>query len=262
MCSSHNGEPRHIAAVQSVLAKIGLDESALGCGIHPPLSVEAAADRWRKELEPTPACNNCSGVHAGMLVACRAEGWPMSEYGNPSHPLQRRIREVVAEFAGVPAADIQEAVDTCAVPTFRLPLFRAALMFARLASGRGVSDALAGAASSVRTAMTAYPEMVGGEHRLDSDLMRATAGSLVAKGGAEGFQGIGATQSGAGLALKVSDGGAGAAMAATIRALEEAELLPPEALSALDAYRAPSVKTLRGQIAGQVVPTFKLRALR
>src|SRR6266536_1041796 len=35
-CGSHNGEPMHVAAVRSMLAKIGLDENALKCGVHEP----------------------------------------------------------------------------------------------------------------------------------------------------------------------------------------------------------------------------------
>lgn len=262
MCSSHTGEQRHVQAVQSVLGKIGLDEGALRCGIHAPLSVEAAAERWRRGLEPTAACNNCSGAHAGMLVACQAEGWSIQEYGNPAHPLQRRIREVISQFAGLASAELAEATDTCSVPTFRLSLYCAALMFARLASGRGVSEPLAHAADAVRRAMTAHPEMVGGENRLDSDLMRAAGGNLVSKGGAEGFQGVGVLRTGVGLALKISDGDEVAARAATVQALDDVGVLSPDALSALDEYRAPKVMTLRGGIAGRTVPTFRLRELR
>lgn len=262
MCSSHNGEPRHVAAVQSVLTKLGLDEQALHCGIHPPLSVEAAADRWRNGLEPTPACNNCSGAHAGMLLACSAAEWPIHDYGEASHPVQRRIREVVAAFAGITESELGQATDRCAVPTFRLPLARAAVMFARLGSGHGVSNSLAGAARSVSRAMMTYPEMVGGEHRLDSDLMAAAAGELVAKGGAEGFQGLGAVNAGLGVALKISDGGALAATTATMRAVEDLKLLAHDALRSLDEYRAPRVLSLRGEVVGRIIPTFHLNGIR
>src|SRR5579863_6014259 len=34
---SHSGEPMHVEAAQSMLAKIGLDENALACGPHPPI---------------------------------------------------------------------------------------------------------------------------------------------------------------------------------------------------------------------------------
>ena len=36
MAASHDGEPFHVEAVRSILAKIGMDESALQCGAHAP----------------------------------------------------------------------------------------------------------------------------------------------------------------------------------------------------------------------------------
>jgi L-asparaginase II len=259
MCASHNGEPQHIDAVRSVLSKIGLDESALRCGIHAPLSVEAAADWYRRGLEPTAACNNCSGAHVGMLMACQAAGWSPNDYGDPNHPLQRSIRAVVAEISGVDEPQLEEAMDTCAVPTFRLPLWRAALMYARLASGVGLSNSLAAAARSVRSAMTNCPDMVGGQKRFDSDVMRVAAGGLIAKGGAEGFQGVGVIPFGPGVALKISDGGEVAATTATMRALDHLELLRPDALLRLHDYLTPPILNLQGEKTGRVLAVFGLR---
>ena len=31
--------------------------------------------------------HNCSGKHAGMLAACRANGWPFAGYRLPDHPV-------------------------------------------------------------------------------------------------------------------------------------------------------------------------------
>ena len=42
IAGSHSGEPRHVAAVQSILNKIGLSEDALQCGIHVPFNADAA----------------------------------------------------------------------------------------------------------------------------------------------------------------------------------------------------------------------------
>ena len=37
-CASHSGEPAHVAGVERMLAKAGLDSSALRCGTHWPIS--------------------------------------------------------------------------------------------------------------------------------------------------------------------------------------------------------------------------------
>src|SRR5512140_1108533 len=42
IAGSHSGEPRHVAAVQSILNKIGLPDSALQCGVHMPFNPDSA----------------------------------------------------------------------------------------------------------------------------------------------------------------------------------------------------------------------------
>lgn len=256
LCASHGGEPRHTEAVLSVLTKIGLDESALRCGTHPPLNEEAARRRSHAGIEPTPLCNNCSGAHAGMLLACRVHHWPYGHYGAPGHPLQRMIREVVATFAGLDISEVGIAIDNCAVPTFRLPLTTAALAFARLATGEGLDPRLAEAAELIVESMTAHPEMVGGEDRFDTDLMRATAGAIVAKGGAEGFHGIGLPTQRLGTAMKISDGNARAIPPVAMRIVEHLAAIDRHALSELARYREPEVHNLQGELVGRLTPVF------
>lgn len=258
MCASHNGEPRHVEAVISILDKIGLDQSYLRCGTHAPLNQEAAAERWREHLEPSPTCNNCSGAHTGMLVACRAMKWPLEKYGNPNHPLQRQTRQILAAFADLNQADIEIAVDNCAVPTFRISLNRSAQAFARLATGEGVSDDLAGAAGRVVMAMTANPEMVGGEDRFDTDLMAAARGTIVAKGGAEGYQGAGLAPAALGLAIKITDGNSRAIPPVAMRVLEHVGAFDPAQADELWRYREPEVRDLMGDVVGALKPTFQL----
>jgi len=260
MCASHNGEPRHVEAVISILEKIGLDQSYLRCGTHAPLNQEAAAERWREHLEPSPACNNCSGAHAGMLVACQAMGWPLEQYGNPNHPLQRQTRQILAAFAGLNQTDIEIAVDNCAVPTFRLPLSRSAQAFARLATGEGVPDDLTGAAGRVVMAMTSNPEMVGGEDRFDTDLMSAARGTIVAKGGAEGYQGAGLAPAALGFAMKVTDGASRAIPPVAMRVLEHLGAIDPPQADELWRYREPELRDLMGNMVGSLKPVFQLEA--
>ena len=78
--------------------------------------------------------------------------------------------------------------DGCGVPVIRTTLYEAAWLYASLAAG--ATPALARA----RDAMLGYPGLVAGETRFDTRLMRAAPGRVVAKGGAEGIQGIGVLQ--------------------------------------------------------------------
>ena len=52
MAASHFGEPFHVAAVASILQKIGLDASALQCGAHLPYNEKSAREIVRAGIEP------------------------------------------------------------------------------------------------------------------------------------------------------------------------------------------------------------------
>jgi len=256
LCASHSGEPRHTDAVLSVLEKIGLDESRLRCGVHPPINEATARQRWKSGVDPSPACNNCSGAHAGMLLACRANGWPIEHYGSPDHPLQRATREILGAFASLSTGAVQIAVDNCAVPTFRLPLNHAAQSFARLASGDGLPQQLSEAAGRVVQAMTRHPEMVGGEERFDSDLMRLATGAVVAKGGAEGFQALGIIPQQLGVAIKITDGNPRAIPPVSLRVLEHFRALDPPQLQRLAEYGEPKIVNLQNEPVGRITAVF------
>jgi len=253
LCASHSGEPQHMEAVLGVLEKAGLDEAALHCGIHAPLHEETARRRWRVGLDPSPVCNNCSGAHTGMLLACRAMGWPIERYEEPDHPLQQWIQTILAAFAGTEGS-VQYGIDNCAVPTFLLPLQHAARAFSRLVSGEGPEERLGEAARRIAGAMVRYPEMVGGEHRFDTALMRVAGGSILAKGGAEGFQSVGF--GGLGMAIKISDGNAPPLPPVALAVLEHLGALDEEQLNALGAYREPQIYNHQGKLVGRLVPVF------
>ncbi|HEX8918435.1 MAG TPA: asparaginase [Chloroflexota bacterium] len=258
LCSSHSGEPRHREAVLSVLRKIGLDESTLHCGVHPPISETAARDMWRSGGDPSPVCNNCSGAHASMLLAARAMGWTIESYGDIRHPLQQMTLEILSGFAEIDTDRIEFAVDNCAVPTFRLPLLNAATAFARLATGEALETRLKHAAARVREAMMKYPEMIAGEDRFDTELMRAADGTLLCKGGAEAFQGMGSLTKGLGIALKISDGNARAVPPAATKILSDLALVDDTMRARLAAYIRPKQQTWGGEMVGSLETVFSL----
>jgi L-asparaginase II len=259
LCASHHAEPRQIEAVLSVLAKIDLDEASLHCGTHPPIHEDTARMLWREAKDPSAVYNNCSGAHTGMLVACVAEGWPIDTYEQPDHPLQRRTRSILAAFAGMAEQAVRWATDNCAVPTFRVPISRAATAFARIVSGEGISADLRDAGIRVNTAMISYPEMVGGEQSWDTALMRAAHGSLLAKGGADGFQGIGTETMRLGIAVKISDGNSKATPPAILAVLEHLGVLDDEVLEHLRALAGTEILNHRGEVVGSMVSALRFK---
>ncbi|ADY26743.1 L-asparaginase II [Deinococcus proteolyticus MRP] len=234
-CASHAGTPVHLAAVERLLARSGSTVADLRCGPHPPFDPQAAADLIRRGAVPTPLHHNCSGKHAGMLLACVLHGWPREGYTEPGHLLQRRILELHAELAGVPLAAIHAGTDGCSVPALALPLQGAARMFARLAAAPQERNGPDAALSRIFAAMTAHPDLVAGPGRLDTELMPLVPG-LVAKMGAEAFYGLGlrdSAQGPVGTAFKVLDGGERARPYVALAVLEALGVPPTPQLRAL-----------------------------
>lgn len=270
MAASHSGEDRHVRTVQALLRGGGLTREVLACGVHSPYDAETA-QRLIRDGEPLTALrHNCSGKHAAMALHAKAAGWPIETYWQPDHPIQQLALDTMALLSDVARSDIVTATDGCGVVTFGLPLRGLALAFARLADPSAIDDtALRTALERIRDAMMAHPELVAGERRrLDTALMRAVPGKVLAKGGAEGVQAIGLLaaapgrgQAGAaGLALKIEDGdGAHRARdVATCEALNQLGVLDDAALERLSEYASPPIRDPRGDPAGIVRPAFRL----
>lgn len=253
MCASHNGEPVHLEAVRSLLASAGLGVSALRNPPGWPLDARsmAAAGRARREL------HNCSGKHAGMVVACASAGWDRETYLRASHPLQRRVLRAVRRATG--RDEIHVGVDGCGVPVHGMPLSAMATLFARLTEPSRLGD-LAPQVARCTGAMRAAPYLVAGRHRTDTALMQA-CGNVVAKSGAEALACAGVVSSGLGVAVKMEDGGERASGPALIRTLALLGFLSDGQLRRLDPFARRPVMG-GGRRVGDVVADFRLRRPR
>ena len=168
----------------------------------PPLA-RASRELMRAGKSPTAIHNNCSGKHAGMLATAVHRGLDPRGYERLDHPVQQEIRRVVSETCGVALEDDAIGIDGCSVPTFALPLAAVATGFARLASGRGLEAARAEAAQQLMQACFAAPDLVAGEGRFDTIVMRGLPDLAFAKGGAEGVHCAALPALGIGVAVKV-----------------------------------------------------------
>jgi len=257
-CGSHSAEPEHLAAVRSILEKAGLDEGALQCGVQPPLDAAQAAALARAGRTPTALHHNCSGKHAGMLATCRAHGWPVDTYRAPDHPVQREIAGIVGEFCGVSSAAMATGTDGCGVPTFHLTVAQTALAFARLADPADLAPRRRTAAARLVRVMVAHPRMVAGTGRLDTVLMEAFPGRLVAKEGAEGVSGIGLVERGWGIGVKIEDGSRRGLGAVVLETLRQLEFVSASDLDALAAHYRPEIRSTDGRVVGEMHAVFTL----
>jgi len=258
LCASHSGEEKHVRAVASILAKIGLDEHHLECGCHAPLYYEAVGQHIPCDRSWTPVQHNCSGKHSGFLAWCRLNGAPTANYVAPDHPLQQAIRNTLAQVTGLPADSMPAGIDGCSAPNYALPLLRLAHLYARLAQGK--ADAQYGAAfDALYNAMTGHPDLVSGTARADLAYMSAGAGDWVSKAGADAVQTIGIRSAGLGIAIKIGDGASRALQCTVYSVLDQLGLLDQRQRALLEHYRQPAIKNLRGTTVGEIRAVFALQ---
>lgn len=257
-CASHRGEPGHVEAVGSVLERADIPPSALQCGIHPPMSVAAAAEVWRSGGAPMVLHNNCSGKHTGMLASARALDAPLDSYLDPDHPVQRHITSAVAALAGLPADAIVLGIDGCSAPVHGMPVQAMARIYARLADPSSAPD-YAPFLAPIAAAMTAHPWYVQGTDGPDTLLMERAGGRLVVKGGAEGVLCVGVRDAGIGLAIKMESGRGEGAHSVAIAALRQLDLLSPSEVEAMGELAAPPVRNHRGLHVGETQPVVILQ---
>lgn len=241
-CASHSGNAVHVAIAADILARFGLDESALQC---PPARPFGPADRLvarQGDFEPAPRFHNCSGKHAAMLAACVASGWDTGSYLDPAHPLQQRISELIAEVSGVEVGP--PGVDGCGAPCWRTTTAGLARSFARLESDERFAE--------IRTVIGRYPMLVSGEGRCDGLIGRWLGAA--AKVGAAGC--IGVAVAGHGIGAKAWSGSADMAAVGVGSALARLGVLTPSIRAGLADVLYPPVLG-----AGEVVGRFRPAAV-
>ena len=266
ICASHSGGPQHVERALELLRKGGFTEADLLCGAHAPLDSRYAEELRSAGREPSPLHNNCSGKHAGMLLACHLLGLPAADYVDPSHPLQKGIVDEMERFTGVPVAEMPVGIDGCSVPTFHLSLSAAARAWAALAAPRltDLPESPAAAAERILEAMAQAPEMVAGPGRFTTRLARVTGGRAVGKEGAEGLYCVAVRGPVAmGVALKIADGSDRARDGVAMEVLRQIGSLSGDEFEALEAegFYRPELRNHRGIPVGRVVPELELEEL-
>ncbi|MFI5013685.1 MAG: asparaginase [Hyphomicrobiales bacterium] len=255
-CSSHSGEPRHVEAATSMLAKAGRDASCLECGTHWPSDERAARALAAQGREPNALHNNCSGKHSGFIcVACATHVDPKG-YVRPDHAVQSRIKGIFEEVMDVRLTEAARGVDGCSIPTYATPLRALALGFARFGSGARLSGDRAAAAKRLREAAAAEPFMVAGSHRFDTVAMQALGDKLFTKTGAEGVYCAALPEQGLGIAVKCDDGGKRASEAVMASLIQAFMPLSDEQRAVLAPYADKPILNWNG------IETGKLRVVR
>jgi L-asparaginase II len=223
-CASHQGDTLHVEMTGRWLADLGLGEPDLRCGSHEPYGKTERDRLIRAGEQPCQLHNNCSGKHCGFLTAKQhMKAGP--EYIEIDHPLQRAIKAATEEVTGESVAGY--GIDGCSAPNFAVSIGGLARAMASFAAARDTGNARARAMHRLTKAMAAHPELVAGEGRACTELMRAMDHKVAIKTGAEAvFVAIIPDQQ-IGVAVKIIDGGTRASEAVITTILARLGVLDP-----------------------------------
>ncbi|MBW6400733.1 asparaginase [Roseomonas sp. HJA6] len=230
-CASHSAEDFQVALVRGWLDRLGLTESALVCGPDMPRSQADQAAIWRAGGDRSRIYHNCSGKHCGFLTLTKHLGAPIGSYNDPAHPAQKLYLEAFSELLGEDAAKLPRGVDGCGLPAIALPMATMAKGAARWAAAKVSSESRRAAIRRLQDAIRAYPDHLSGRGSPTGQIVRATQGRVLLKGGAEGYVVGFVPDAGIGITVKFADGasrgkmGVFAALLGRLGLLEAAESL-------------------------------------
>ncbi|MCM2562827.1 asparaginase [Lutimaribacter sp. EGI FJ00015] len=253
-CASHNAAAIHVDAVRAWLDDLGKTDDDFRCGPQEPRDIALRDALIRAGESPCRIHNNCSGKHAGFLTLADHLG-AGPDYVDPDHPVQKAVKEAHEEITGEPTPGF--GVDGCSAPNFATTLHGMARAMARFAAAREGTSTQASAAAALRDAMIAHPELVAGEGRACTELMRACDGRVALKTGAEAFFIAIIPEKKLGVALKITDGGTRAAECAIGAILIRLGLLDPAHPAARSYVNAP-IRNWDGLETGRMQPTAAL----
>ena len=139
----------------------------------------------------------------------------MESYLRGDHPLQIEIFRIVSELLEIPVSEINAARDDCGAPTLFLKLIEMSKLYSILSSSDNAD------LEQISRAITTNPIMIGDNNKFDTEIIKASHGQVIGKGGAEGIQCLCKVNEGIGIALKVEDGSRRAKHAVSLHLLKQ-----------------------------------------
>ena len=247
-CASHQGEAKHVDMARRWLAGLGLAETDLRCGAHEPYD-HPERDRLIKSDEaPCQLHNNCSGKHSGFLTVTKhLKAGP--EYVDIDHPLQRAVKAAFEEVTDETSPGY--GIDGCSAPNFAGSVGGLARAMAKFASASDTGNTRSRAMNRLTRSMAAHPDLVAGDGRACTELMRAMDGRVALKTGAEAVYVAIVPERRMGVAIKIEDGNARASEAALVAILTQMGVLDRNHPMAQKRLPAPQIN-VRGRRTGEL----------
>jgi L-asparaginase II len=234
MAASHSGEPGHIETIEKIQERYGLTEELLFCGKHEPYFAPAHWEYGREGREITSIHCNCSGKHTAMLLACKAQGWPLEGYTEADHPMQVANTKRISQYIGREPDDIEYGVDGCNVPTWWLPIKECALAYARFSSPKWPHTEIE--KKAINRIFDAYNKKawyMAGTGRFCTSFNGESDGMWLGKIGGEGLYSVAFKDIGLSVVVKVVDGNSRAIPPALLQSMRYWDLIDGDQLERL-----------------------------
>ena len=195
-CSSHNGDTEHVTAAQSILTES--EWGLMQCPLDVPL-----IQFGRQVRRPRRWFHTCSGEHAAILRGLRELGLERAGYTLPTADWFSLFLERMRGMLGNPDwSPLRVAKDGCGLPTVSNTVNELAVLFATLVQERHDDW--------IWDSMCNHPDLIGGFNRLDSTILKAGEGKVLAKEGADGLLGLAVDHpdfpNGLGIVVKIAHG--------------------------------------------------------
>jgi len=253
-CASHQGATIHTDPVTAWLDALELTDDDFRCGPQTPSDPPARDALTRAFKKPCQVHNNCSGKHAGFLTLNKHLGGA-SDYELIDHPVQQACKSAFEEVTDETSAGY--GIDGCSAPNFATSLHGFARGLAFFASAHARSDTRSKAAAQLAQAMATYPELVAGETRACTELMRAMNHKVALKTGAEAVFAAIIPEKKMSIALKITDGATRASECAIAALLVKLGVLDQHHPATIKRM-TPELKNWRGTVTGFLRPSAAL----
>jgi len=191
--SSHNGSAFHRKIAQSLLTED--EQKMIQISSSFPLIPDSEVNR------KTPWCNPCSGEHAAIVKGCLSKKWPVDSYMKQEGEFYKKYICGVKDVLGDIWSPVVTAEDGCGLPTETYSLSELGQLYSALAVRRSEDW--------IWQAMHEHPELIGGDGRLDTSILKISS-NILAKEGADGLLALSIDQkcyeSGLGVVVKLAHG--------------------------------------------------------
>ncbi len=245
---SHVGDSYHVAALENIMKKAGLNEDMMIMKPTSPTDTKANKTRIEKGLPDRKFYHNCSGKHSALMLLQRDLTGNSSGYELPDSPAQIEIQRTIKTLTQTDTLEI--GVDGCGVPVYACSVKNIATAYKNVACIDTIDDnSIRMAAEKYIPRINKHPHMMRGNGYLCSLINYDE--NIIAKGGAAGIYGFGLKKQRLGIAFKVADGTEKCWEIIIMEVLRALGALPPETEERLNSLEPALMYNDNNDVVGQ-----------